>query len=149
MNKRLFLGLTLMLSLLLPSCKKSDGVTLPTYSNIELVPAKEVYTLGESVQCRIQLLTPGSDNLKKATYWFYANWWFTDPDLTADFQEFNQDVATGQMWALSSSIQLTQPTVEKTKENGHADLIFYGRLEYPNWDFRKVEIRVPIKVVAE
>lgn len=151
MSKRfLCLGIAVLtLLLLLPSCKKKDPVTLPTYSEISISPQKDVYQVGDIVRCSIKMQTTGSDNLQKATYWFYANWWFTDPELTADFQEFVTDPETGEMIATSSEIELTEAAVKKTKENEHADLCFYGRLEYPNWDFRKVEIRVPIRVISK
>lgn len=151
MSKRfLCLGIVVLtLLLLLPSCKKKDPVTLPTYSEISISPQKDVYQVGDIVRCSIKMQTTGSDNLQKATYWFYANWWFTDPELTADFQEFVTDPETGEMIATSSEIELTEAAVKKTKENEHADLCFYGRLEYPNWDFRKVEIRVPIRVISK
>ncbi len=151
MSKRfLCLGIVVLtLLLLLPSCKKKDSVTLPTYSEISISPQKDVYQVGDIVRCSIKMQTTGSDNLQKATYWFYANWWFTDPELTADFQEFVTDPETGEMIATSSEIELTEAAVKKTKENEHADLCFYGRLEYPNWDFRKVEIRVPIRVISK
>lgn len=151
MSKRfLCLGIVVLtLSLLLPSCKKKDSVTLPTYSEISISPQKEVYTEGDVVRCCIKQLSDGSTNLQKATYWFYANWWFTDPEMTADFQEFVIDEETGEAIAISSEITLDKGAVTKTSENGHADLCFYGRLEYPNWDFRKVEIRVPIRVIAK
>lgn len=151
MSKRfLCLGIVVLtLLLLLPSCKKKDPVTLPTYSEISISPQKDVYQVGDIVRCSIKMQTTGSNNLQKATYWFYANWWFTDPELTADFQEFVTDPETGEMIATSSEIELTEAAVKKTKENEHADLCFYGRLEYPNWDFRKVEIRVPIRVISK
>lgn len=131
--------------MLLAGCKQSSGVSLPEYSNITITPQKEVYHVGDKVRCSIVLTEPGSDNLQKATYWFYANWWFSDPDMTADFQTFaNQD---GRMVATSSEIELTKAAKLKTDQNGQAEICFYGRLEYPEWDFRKVEIRVPVKVV--
>lgn len=149
-KKFLSLGIAMMtLLLLLPSCKPKDTVTLPTYSAISISPQKEVYEVGDVVRCSITMQTTGSTNLQKATYWFYANWWFTDPELTADFQEFVTNPETGEMVATSNEIELTEAAVKKTKDNEHADLCFYGRLEYPNWDFRKVEIRVPIRVISK
>lgn len=139
----------LSMLLLMPTCKKKDSVTLPEYSAISISPQKEVYEVGDVVRCSITKLNDGSTNLQKATYWFYANWWFTDPEMTADFKEFATDPQTGAMMAISSDIVLTAPAAQKTTDNGHADLCFYGRLEYPNWDFRKVEIRVPIKVIPK
>lgn len=151
MNKKflsLWIGM-LTLLLLLPSCKQKDAVALPNYSVISISPQKEVYEVGEKVRCSITMQNTGSSNLQKATYWFYANWWFTDPELTADFQEFVTNPETGEMVATSNEIELTLPAAQKTKDNGHAELCFYGRLEYPNWDFRKVEIRVPICVTEK
>jgi len=149
-KKFLSLGFAMLtLLLLLPSCKQESSVTLPEYSEISISPQKDVYEVGDVVRCSITMLNTGSNNLQKATYWFYANWWFTDPEMTADFQEFVTNPQTGTMVATSSEIVLTAPAVQKTTDNGHADLCFYGRLEYPNWDFRKVEIRVPIVVKAK
>jgi len=149
-KKFLSLGIALLtLLLLLPSCKQEDSVTLPNFSAISIFPQKDAYEVGDVVFCTIQRLDEGSTNLQKATYWFYANWWFTDPELTADFQEFTLDPLTGTMVATSSEILLTEAAAKKTTDNGHADLCFYGRLEYPNWDFRKVEIRVPIVVKSK
>lgn len=143
-NKFLFIGLIAFG--FLPSCKKSDAVTLPEYSAINVYPQKQVYQIGDTIYCKIAKLSEGSETLKKATYWFYANWWFADPELTADFQEFVINPETGRMEASSSEIVITDAAVQKAAENGHVDLCFYGRLEYPNWDFRKIEIRVPINV---
>lgn len=130
---------------LFTSCEQEAPITLPTYSSITVSPQQEVYHVGDEVTCSIELLTPGSDVLDTAVYWFYANWWFNDPELTADFQVFKDE--DGHMIARSSKIELTEAAKAKTDQYGQAELCFYGRLEYPAWDFRKIEIRVPIKVV--
>lgn len=125
--------------LFLVSCKPELTVIEPTYSPIKLTPDKEVYEVGDTVICSIALQTFGSDNLQASTYWFYASWWFADPLMTADFQEFvtveGRDVCT------SSPIVLTQA--------GDVKIYFFGRLEYPEWDFRKKEIPVNLKVIEK
>lgn len=143
-NKFLLIGLIVFG--FLPSCKKSDAVTLPEFSAIRVYPQKQTYQVGDTVYCYITQLSEGSTALKKATYWFYANWWFTDPEMTADFQEFTLNAETGKMEATSNEIVITDAAAQKAAKDGSVDLCFYGRLEYPNWDFRKVEIRVPINV---
>ena len=146
-----------MLLLFLPSCKKSDGlptntkdssITLPSYSDIEVIPTQETYQVGDIITCRIEMTETGSASLDTAIYWFYADWWFVDPELKADFQEFTLDEETGKKYAISSPITLTEAAAQKTTDKGYTDLLFYGRLEYPSWDFRKVEIHKPIHVVA-
>lgn len=127
------------LVVLASACEPKSAVTVPTYSGITLVPDKEVYEVGDKVVCSIELQTMGSDNLQAATYWWYASWWFTDPALTADFQEF-ADV-DGKQICTSSEILLT--------EAGEVTLYFFGRLEYPEWDFRKIEIPVTLTVIEK
>ena len=81
----------------------------------------------------IKLYTITDDN----QYWFYASWWFENPEMTADFQTFAQNEA-GKYVATSSPIVLTEP--------GEVKLYFFGKLQYPNWEFHKVEIPVIINV---
>ena len=100
------------------------------------IPAKEVYALGDSVQCAITMLTPGDVSLKKATYWFYTSWWGSDPNMTADF--CTPDTIDGTISFTSSKIALTQA--------GEVRIYFWGRLEYPNWDFQPVQIPVTLHV---
>ena len=70
-------------------------------------------------------------------YWFYASWWFGNHELTADFQTFAQNEA-GKYVATSSPIVLTEP--------GEVKLYFFGKLQYPNWEFYKIEIPITITV---
>ncbi len=119
--------------------KPTTAVTVPTFSDIVVSPAQDTYHVGDTVTCTIRRLTLGSDNLQGDQYWFYASWWFSNPELTADFQEF-ADVE-GVEQATSSPIVLT--------EAGEVRLYFFGKLEYPCWEFRKIEIPVTLNVVAE
>ena len=119
--------------------KPTTAVTVPTFSDIVVSPAQDTYHVGDTVTCTIRRLTLGSDNLQSDQYWFYASWWFSNPELTADFQEF-ADVE-GVEQATSSPIVLT--------EAGEVRLYFFGKLEYPCWEFRKIEIPVTLNVVAE
>ncbi|MGN1247893.1 MAG: hypothetical protein ACI4UO_04820 [Paludibacteraceae bacterium] len=119
---------------LLLSCEEQQPqVTLPTYSAISISPQKEVYHVGDTVVCRISMQDTGSDNLQKATYWWYAGWWFADATMTADFQSFDEAGV-----CVSAPIELT--------EAGEQKLYFFARLEYPSWDFRKVEIPITIQI---
>lgn len=119
---------------LLLSCEEQQPqVTLPSYSAISVSPQKEVYHVGDTVVCRISMQDQGSDNLQKATYWWYAGWWFTDATMTADFQSFDEEGV-----CMSSPIELTEAGTQK--------LYFFARLEYPGWDFRKVEIPITLQI---
>ena len=126
----------LLLVLVLSACTREQKRTLPTFSTITLTPAKEVYTLGDSVQASITMLTPGDPSLKNATYWFYTSWWGNDPNMTADF--CTPDTVDGIVSFTSSKIALTKA--------GEVRIYFWGRLEYPNWNFQPVQIPVTIHV---
>ena len=125
--------------LLLPAfiaCNKEQKRELPTFSNITLTPSKSVYAIGDTVQCAITMLTSGDPALKKATYWFYTSWWGSNPDMTADF--CSPDTVNGVVTFTSSKIELAQ--------TGEVRIYFWGRLEYPNWDFQPVKIPVTLHV---
>ena len=110
MKKPIYLALCSMAictMMLLSSCEEQSDVTLPTYSSITVTPQQDVYHVGDKVTCSITRLTDGSNNLRNSTYWFYASWWFSNPDLTADFQEFQE--TEGGFVATSSEIELLQP----------------------------------------
>ena len=126
----------LLLSALLIGCAGKKSVTLPTYSDITVTPAKSTYALGDSVVCSIKMLTPGDASLKKSTYWFYTSWWGSNPNLTADFQ--TPETVDGATRFTSSKIELAQA--------GEVRIYFWGRLEYPNWDFQPVQIPVTLHV---
>ena len=129
----------ILLMLLVPAfiaCTREQKRTLPTFSTITLTPAKEVYTLGDSVQASITMLTPGDASLKEAKYWFYTSWWGSDPNMTADF--CTPDTVDGIVSFTSSKIALTKA--------GEVRIYFWGRLEYPNWNFQPVQIPVTIHV---
>jgi hypothetical protein len=131
--KFLWVMIVTMLALGLAGCSDDDA-QLPRYSAITITPQKEVYHVGDVITCSITEVTAPEAGLKTSAYWWYASWWFADPDLTADFQSFD-DSRT----CTSSTITLTQA--------GEVTLYFFGRLEYPSFDFRKVEEGRKITVV--
>ena len=126
----------LLLSAILVGCTHEKGVTLPEFSNIVVTPEKAVYALGDTVQASITMLSPGDPSLKKATYWFYTSWWGSDPEKTADF--CTPDTIAGTICFTSGKIALTQA--------GEVRIYFWGRLEYPNWDFQPIQIPVTLNV---
>lgn len=123
----------------LASCEPKSAVVIPTFSNITISPQLDTYAVGDTITCSIERLTTGSEELFEDDnqYWFYASWWFGNHELTADFQTFAQNEA-GKYVATSSPIVLTEP--------GEVKLYFFGKLQYPNWEFYKVEIPVIINV---
>ena len=128
----------LLLSVLaLTACTDKTSVTLPTFSAISVSPEQAVYHVGDSVVCTIDMLTSGDESLKAATYWFYTSWWGSDPNLTADFQ--TPDTIDGVVRFTSSKIELAA--------KGEVRIYFWGRLEYPNWDFQPIQIPVSLKVI--
>lgn len=131
------LSFLLLLSVLaLTACTDKTSVTLPTFSAIRVSPEQAVYHVGDSVVCTIDMLTPGDASLKAATYWFYTSWWGSDPNLTADFQ--TPETVDGVSRFTSSKIELARA--------GEVRIYFWGRLEYPNWDFQPIQIPVSVKV---
>ena len=118
------------------ACTKEQKRDLPTFSDITLTPAQSVYALGDTVQASITMLSPGDPSLNQATYWFYTSWWGSDSELTADFCQ--PDTVDGAITFKSSPIVLT--------EKGDVRIYFWGRLEYPNWDFRPVQITKTLNV---
>lgn len=131
--------LMVITALTLASCEPKSTVVLPTFSNITISPQQDAYRVGDTITCSIERLTTGSEELFEDDnqYWFYASWWFENPEMTADFQTFAQNEA-GKYVATSSPIVLTEP--------GEVKLYFFGKLQYPNWEFHKVEIPVIINV---
>lgn len=125
--------LALIALLPLGACSDDDDPGLPGFGEIIVTPEKDVYEVGDQVTCTIRMTSPGGPALKKATYWWYTSWWFQSTDNPVDFQEFNADNE-----CVSSTITLT--------EAGDVKLLFFGRLEYPKYDWRKVEIAKTIKV---
>ncbi len=131
------LSFLLLLSVLaLTACTDKTSVPLPTFSAIRVSPEQAVYHVGDSVVCTIDMLTPGDASLKAATYWFYTSWWGSDPNLTADFQ--TPETVDGVSRFTSSKIELARA--------GEVRIYFWGRLEYPNWDFQPIQIPVSVKV---
>lgn len=124
--------LLLLCTLLLISCQNENEAVLPKYSDITLTPAQAVYHVGDTIECSIKQLAEGGDNLLDTNYWWYASWWFANPDLKADFKEFNNNVCK------SSKIVLTA--------TGEVKLYFFGQLKYPEWNWIKVEIPIIITV---
>ena len=141
MTKQFVKSILLMVitALTLASCEPKSTVVLPTFSNITISPQQDAYRVGDTITCSIERLTTGSEELFEDDnqYWFYASWWFENPEITADFQTFAQNEA-GKYVATSSPIVLTEP--------GEVKLYFFGKLQYPNWEFHKVEIPVIINV---
>ena len=131
--------LMVIMALTLASCEPKSAVVIPTFSNITISPQQDAYRVGDTITCSIERLTTGSEELFEDDnqYWFYASWWFENPEMTADFQTFAQNEA-GKYVATSSPIVLTEP--------GEVKLYFFGKLQYPNWEFHKVEIPVIINV---
>ena len=130
-----FAGLLLLILGCSPwlSCSDDeDDTRLPSFDEMTITPAQDVYHVGDRITCSIRMTSPASSNLKKATWWFYASWMFAG-DEDVDFQESENNVFT------SSTITLTKA--------GNQTLYFFGRCEYPKFDFRKVEIAKTIKVV--
>lgn len=128
--------LLLLLSAILVGCNHEKGVTLPEFSNIVVTPEKAVYALGDTVQASIIMLNSGEPAPKKSTYWFYTSWWGSDPNMTADFCD--PDTLNGTISFTSSKIVLTQ--------SGEVRIYFWGRLEYPNWNFQPIQIPVTLNV---
>ena len=124
MQKQLYI-LLLLVPVLFCACTDKTGVTLPTFSAV-----------GDQVECSVTMLTPGDASLKQATYWFYTSWWGSDPNMTADFCQ--PDTVDGVISFTSSPITLT--------EKGEVRIYFWGRLEYPNWDFQPIQIPVTLHV---
>lgn len=141
MTKQFVKSILLMVitAMTLASCEPKSTVVLPTFSNITISPQQDAYRVGDTITCSIERLTTGSEELFEDDnqYWFYASWWFENPEMTADFQTFAQNEA-GKYVATSSPIVLTEP--------GEVKLYFFGKLQYPNWEFHKVEIPVIINV---
>ena len=133
------LSLMVFTILTLASCEPESNVVIPTFSDITISPQLDTYAIGDTITCSIERLTIGSEELFEDDnqYWFYASWWFENPEMTADFQTFAQNEA-GKYVATSSPIVLTEP--------GEVKLYFFGKLQYPNWEFHKVEIPVIINV---
>lgn len=121
------------LPLLMTACDDDDKGYEPSFSEIVISPAKDVYKVGDVITCSINRTSEGTGDLRGADYWWYASWWFDNTEMKADFQEFDaQNVCT------SSRITLTEP--------GQVTLYFFGRLDYPHYDKRKVEIARTITV---
>ena len=129
----LFVLMLLGLSLVTASCSDDDKSTSPTFGTISITPEKDVYKVGDVITCSIKQLSEGSADLKEASYWWYASWWFSDSEMKADFEDFGEDGVN-----TSAQITLTQP--------GEVTLYFFGKLEYPKFDWRKVEIGRTITV---
>ena len=131
-NKQIFLAMGLMITgmlavFALTACSDDDDISLPTFSEITVSPARDVYHVGDKVTCTIHRQTTGSETLKGYSYWWYTSWWFPDPDQKADFE--SSDTAGT---CTSAEIELTKA--------GDVTLYFFGQLQYPKWDYRKVEI---------
>lgn len=136
MRRYLFIAFAFIACVFFSACKKSGGVTLPEFSAITLTPQQSVYHVGDTVVCSIKRLTDGDPSLKAATYWFYTSWWGSDPNYTADFCE--PELVNGDVLFTSSKIGLSKA--------GEVRIYFWGRLEYPNWNFQPITIPVTLNV---
>ena len=134
--KKTHLFALLALVLAFTACTKDQAHKLPTFSDITVTPAQSVYHIGDSVVCSLKMLSPGEESLKQATYWFYTSWWGDDAEMTADFQK--PDTIDGEIRFTSSKIGLSR--------TGDVKIYFWGRLEYPNWDFQPIQIPVTLHV---
>jgi len=115
------------------SCNNGGSdVTLPTFTEITLSPEQAVYHVGDSVTATITMLTAGSETLKQSTYWFATSWWRGKTQV--DFQT-PQEVEGKQVFT-SHKIGID--------EAGEQRISFWGRLEYPNWDFQPVTVEKTI-----
>ena len=128
------LSAVLLFPLVLIACNSKTDVTLPSFSDITLSPQQEVYHVGDSVVASVSMLTPGSESLKESTYWFATSWWRGKTQV--DFQ--TPEEKDGLLVFTSEKIGLD--------EAGEQRVYFWGRLEYPNWDFQSVTIQVTLKV---
>ena len=134
-SKYLKLLMSLFLCLGTTACgDDDDNASEPAFSRIVITPEQDVYHVGDVVTCSITRTSPGTGDLRDASYWWYASWWFADSEMKADFQDFSDDNT-----CTSSPITLTTP--------GSVNIYFFGRLEYPHWDWRKVEIARTLTVV--
>lgn len=133
-NKYLTLLMLAFIPLFMTACTDDDKDYEPTFSQIVISPVKDVYKVGDVITCSISKTSEGTGDLRSADYWWYASWWFDDSEMRADFQEFNsENICT------SSEITLTEP--------GSVTLYFFGRLDYPHYEKRKVEIARTITVM--
>lgn len=132
-SKLLCLLTILLMPAVFTACEEDADITEPSFSGISIIPEKDVYKVGDVITCSITRTSPGAGDLRKSSYWWYASTWFADPEMKADFEDFGpSDTNT------SEPITLTEP--------GELTLYFFGRLEYPDWDWRKVEISRTIRV---
>ncbi len=128
MFKTKYIFIMLMIcGLAFASCSDDESSVAPVFSGITVTPEKDVYSVGDVITCRISRISEGTPDLRDASYWWYASWWFPDPEMKADFQNFDDSGVN-----TSAEITLT--------ESGEVTLYFFGKLEFPNFDWRKVEI---------
>lgn len=133
MKKFITLFLSVMMTFSMTSCDDDDKILPPSFGEIIISPAKETYRVGDVVTCSIRRTSAGSGDLRGSSYWWYTSWWFADSEMKADFTEFSNDETCE-----SSPITLTHP--------GTATLYFFGKLDYPHYDSRKIEIAKTITV---
>lgn len=126
-TKCIFISL-IMCCVAFASCSDDDNRSVePTFSGITITPEKDVYRVGDVITCHITCLSQPSPDIKEQSYWWYASWWFPDPEMKADFQDFDESGVN-----TSAEITLT--------EAGEMKIYFFGKLDFPNFDWRKVEI---------
>ena len=132
-TKCIFISL-IMCFVAFASCSDDDNRSVePTFSGITITPEKDVYRVGDVITCHITCLSQPSPDIKEQSYWWYASWWFPDPEMKADFQDFDESGVN-----TSAEITLT--------EAGEMKIYFFGKLDFPNFDWRKVEIARTVTV---
>lgn len=132
-SKILYLLTILLIPTIFTACD-DDPATEPSFSEISITPEKEVYRVGDVITCSIKRTSPGTGDLRNSSYWWYVSNWFENSEMKADFEEFDSSETN-----TSEPITLSEP--------GEITLYFFGRLEYPNWDWRKIEISRTIHVI--
>lgn len=122
-----------LIGMLGSGCSRDEESKMPSFSAIEISPNKAEYKVGDVVECTIRKTKDGSSELKKSSYWWYTSWWFADTEKEVDFQNFSE---AGE--CVSSKITLTK--------SGEVKIYFFGQLQYPNYNWKKVEISKTILV---
>ncbi len=132
--KTLLLILLVLPTTLLASCSDDDEArALPSFGEISFSPAKAEYQVGDQIVCTIKMTKPAGSDLRDASYWWYTSEWFSDLSIDPDFCEANEE---GEF--VSQPITLTHA--------GDWTIYFFGRVEFPHYDWKKVELGKTIKV---
>ncbi len=124
--------LTLIAILPLGSCEEKDDRGIPGFSEITVSPEKDVYEVGDQVTCTIRMTSPAYPTLKKSTYWWYTSGGSRALKIRLIFKSLRR---------VANVYQVQSPSLSR----GDVKLYFFGRLEYPNYDWEKIEISKPLK----